>query len=259
VIDLPDSATFAAALADRRIVMAAAVSALAGLVRGFSGFGGAMIYMPLVAAVYEPRIAAATLLLVDFLSSTPFALPEVRRCTWREVLPISVAMAVAVPLGTWALVVLDPVVLRWGIAILVLSLVPVLASGWRYRGPATLPVSIGVGLFAGVGAGAAQIAGPPVIVYWLSRGNRAVILRANLMVFFMICGVVLVISYAAQGLVTAQTIALSLLLGVPYLLGVGIGARFFRGASDQLYRRIAYLIIALAALVSLPVLDPVLR
>jgi uncharacterized membrane protein YfcA len=259
VIDLPDSTVLSAALADRRIVMAAAVSALAGLVRGFSGFGGAMIYMPLVAAIYEPRIAAATLLLVDFLSSTPFALPEVRRCTWREVLPISIAMAAAVPIGTWALVVLDPVVLRWAIAILVLSLVPVLASGWRYRGADTLPVSLGVGLFAGVGAGAAQIAGPPVIVYWLSRGNAAVTLRANLMVFFMICGVVLVISYAAQGLFTSQTVALSLLLGIPYLFGVGIGARFFRGASDQLYRRVAYLIIALAALVSLPLFDPLFR
>jgi hypothetical protein len=48
VIDLPDTATFAAALADPRIYVAGAVAGLAGLVRGFSGFGGAMIYMPLV-------------------------------------------------------------------------------------------------------------------------------------------------------------------------------------------------------------------
>jgi hypothetical protein len=98
-----------------------------------------------------------------------------------------------------------------------------------------------------------------VIVYWLSRGNPAVTLRANLMVFFMICGVVLVVSYAAQGLFSGQTVALSLLLGIPYLFGVGIGARFFRAASDRLYRRIAYLIIALAALVSVPLFDPLFR
>ena len=79
------------------------------------------------------------------------------------------------------------------------------------------------------------------------------------MVFFMICGVVLVAAYAYEGLFTAQTLALSLLLGVFYLVGVGIGSLFFRGASDQLYRRVAYLIIALAALLSLPVLDPLLR
>ena len=259
MIDLPDSATFAAAIADRRFIIAAAVALTAGLVRGFSGFGGAMVYMPLVAAVYEPRIAAVTILLVDFLSATPFAIPEMRRCTWREVLPITLAMVVGVPFGTWALIVLDPIPLRWAIAVLVLSLLPVLASGWRYRGAPRLPISLGVGLFSGVSAGAVQIAGPPVILYWLSGGSSAVIVRANLMVFFMMCGVALVIAYAAEGLFTANSLALSLLLGIPYVLGMGIGSYYFRGSSDRLYRRIAYLIIALAALLSLPVLDPWLR
>jgi uncharacterized membrane protein YfcA len=239
--------------------VAAATAATAGLVRGFSGFGGALIYMPLIAAVYEPRIAAVTILLVDFLSSTPFALFELRRCTWREVLPISVAMAAAVPLGTYLLVVLDPIVLRWIIAFLVIGLVAILMSGWRYRGPSSLPITTGVGIIAGVGAGAAQIAGPPVILYWLGRGNNAVTLRANLMVFFLFCGVMLVAVYAAQGLFTARSIALSLMLGVPYVAGMGLGSYFFRGASDVLYRRIAYAICALAALLSLPVLDPILR
>jgi uncharacterized membrane protein YfcA len=259
VIDLPDSSTFVAAFSERRFIMAAAVAALAGLVRGFSGFGGAMIYMPLAAAIYEPRIAAVTILLVDFLSTWPFAILEVRRCTWREVLPISIAMAVAVPFGTWALIVLDPIVLRWCIAIVVLSLLPPLALGWRYHGQPGMPVTIGVGLFSGVSAGAVQIAGPPVILYWLSRGGSAVSVRANIMVFFMICGVVLVISYAVEGLFTAQSLALSLLLGIPYMLGVGSGSFFFRSASDRIYRRVAYLIIALAALLSLPVFDRLMR
>lgn len=259
MIEFPDSATFAAAFADRRFLAAVAIAAGAGLVRGFSGFGGAMIYMPLIAAVYEPRIAAVTLLLVDFLSSTPFVPPEFRRCTWREVWPISIGMALTVPLGTYLLVVLDPIILRWIIATLVIGLILVLMSGWRYRGPSSLPITAGVGMIAGVGAGAAQIAGPPVILYWLSRGNPAVTLRANLMVFFLFCGIVLVTVYAAQGLFTARSIALSLMLGVPYLIGVGAGSYFFKGASEVLYRRIAYAICALAALLSLPVLDPVLR
>ena len=40
---------------------------------------------------------------------------------------------------------------------------------------------------------------------------------------------------------------------------MGIGAYFFPRRVDVLYRRIAYAIIALAALLSLPVLDPILR
>src|SRR5438445_167816 len=51
VIDLPTSEIFAAALAEPRIYAAMAVAALAGVTRGFSGFGGAMIYMPLISAI----------------------------------------------------------------------------------------------------------------------------------------------------------------------------------------------------------------
>lgn len=259
MIDLPDSATFDAVLSERRLIMAMAVATLAGLVRGFSGFGGAMIYMPLVAALYDPRIAAVTILLVDFAASTPFAIPERRRCNWSEVIPISIAMAVGVPFGTWALIALDPIVLRWCIAVMVLSLLPPLALGWRYHSRPGLPMTLGVGLFAGVAAGAVQIAGPPVVLYWLSRVGSAAIVRANIMVFFMICGVVLVTVYAYVGLLTARALALCVLLGFFYLGGVGAGAHFFRGASDVVYRRVAYGIIAMTALLSLPVLDPILR
>ena len=259
MIELPDSATFAAALADRRFFVAATVAGLAGLVRGFSGFGGAMVYMPLIAAIYDPRIAAVTILVVDFVSATPFAIPEVRRCTWREVGPLSIAMAAGLPLGVWLLIVLDPIVLRWCIAAMVLSVVPILASGWRYHGAPRLPITLGVGVFSGVTAGSVLIAGPPVILYWLGGGNSAKTLRANLMVFFMICDLLLMGIFGYEGLFQARPLALSLLLGVPYLVGMGLGSYYFHGTSDRLYRTIAYAIITLAALVSLPILDSIVR
>lgn len=246
-------------MAEPRIYAAIVVAAIAGVTRGFSGFGGAMIYMPLISAIYDPRIAAVTVLLVDLVAATPFAIPEMRRCTWREVAPLSVAMALGLPVGVWLLIALDPIVLRWCIAAVILSLVPVLASGWRYHGAPSMPLTVGVGLFAGVSAGAVLIAGPPVILYWLGAGSSPKTLRANLMVFFMICDVLLVAIFGHEGLFEARPLALSLLLGVPFLIGMAIGARFFHGASERLYRIIAYGIITLAALVSLPVLDSVLR
>src|SRR5262249_27217557 len=126
-VTIPEYALFAAALQNPRFYIALAIAILAGVVRGFSGFGSAQIYIPLIAAVYSPRAAAVTLLIIDTLGAAPFAVPALARCTWPEVLPMFIAAAVAVPLGTWALLVIDPIVLRWFIAALVLSLVIVLA------------------------------------------------------------------------------------------------------------------------------------
>ena len=143
---IPEYPVFAAAVEDHRFWAALAIAVLAGVVRGFSGFGSAQIYIPLIAAVYSPRVAAVTLLLIDTVGAAPFTVRAFAYCTWREVLPIYIAAAIAAPFGTLALMVVDPIVLRWFIAILVLSLVGVLMSGWRYHGRPSLPVTVGVGL-----------------------------------------------------------------------------------------------------------------
>jgi uncharacterized protein len=259
VFEWPDAPSFAAALADPRFLPAVVVSALAGAVRGFSGFGSALIYIPLVAAIYEPRTAAVTLLLIDLVSSLPFTITAFARCNWREVTPVATAMAIAVPFGTMILLFVDPVILRWVIAALVIGLLMVLISGWRYHGPPHLAASLGVGAVAGLGAGAVQIAGPPVIAYWLGGPAAAATVRANLMVFFALSGTATTISYALQGLFTRPALTLAVLLGAPFLAAMTLGALMFRGASETTYRRVAYGLIAVSALVSLPLFDRLLR
>lgn len=256
---VPEYVIFAAAVADHRFWAALAIAVLAGLVRGFSGFGSAQIYIPLIAAVYSPRVAAVTLLLIDTVGAAPFTVRAFAFCTWREVLPIYLAAAIAAPFGTLALMVIDPIVLRWFIAILVVALVGILMSGWRYHGRPSLPVTVGVGLFSGFGGGAVQIAGPPVLIYWLSTPNNVLTVRANFLVYFLLLDVTLCAIYFLQGLITPELLALSLLLAIPFFVATATGATLFHGTSDLHYRRIAYAIIAAAALISLPVFDRFFR
>lgn len=257
--DFPALSVFADAIADRRFVAAVVVAALSGLVRGFSGFGSALIYIPLVSAIYEPRIAAATLLLVDFVTALPFSVREFPRCDWREVTPVTIVAALMAPVGSLALIFADPIVLRWVISALVLILLAVLASGWRYHGKPTLPVMAAVGAVSGLGSGAVQIAGPPVIIFWLGGRADAITVRANLMVFFILLSVASGATYLAQGLVTSDVVVLSLCLGAPYLIAMWAGVRFFHRASETAYRRIAYGIVAASALVSVPLFDGLFR
>lgn len=250
---------FATVTADPRLGLAIGVTILTGLVRGFSGFGSALIYIPLMAAIYEPRVAAVTLLITDFIASAPFTVSQTRRCNWREVAPLSIASALTIPLGVLALQYLDPVILRWFAVILVVTLLAVLMSGWRYHVEPSVPHSIGVGLIAGFGAGALQIGGPAAIIYWLGGPNSAAVIRANLMVFFTATQLVAFPLYYFRGLFTPDVLILSLVLGPLFIVSMAIGAWMFRGAAEQTYRRAAYLIVALSALVSLPLFDELFR
>jgi uncharacterized protein len=251
----PDLAGFSAAIDDPRFAAAVAIAALAGLVRGFSGFGSALIYMPLIAAVYSPRIAAPTLLLIDTICALPFTLQAIPQSNWREVGPVSLAACVALPVGAMALVVVDPLWLRWFIVVLVLVALAALAFGWRYEGRPTLPASLGVGVLAGFGAGAVQIGAPPLLVFWLGGANKAVTVRANIMAYFIVQGPLSCVIYYWSALFTKEAIVLSVLLGVPFAVAMMIGVYSFHGSSEALYRRVAYAIIALAGLASMPIFD----
>jgi uncharacterized protein len=132
-MDFPDSSHFAALLADPRFYAVLGVTVLSGVVRGFSGFGSALIYIPLVSAIYDPKIASASFILMDFFCTAPFAWRLYPISNKREIWPLTIAAALTIPLGAMLLRYLDPVVMRWSIAILIFTLLAVLISGCVFR------------------------------------------------------------------------------------------------------------------------------
>lgn len=259
MIDLPDIGNVTAALHEPRFLAAAAIAAVAGLVRGFSGFGSALIYMPLISALYGPRVAAPTLLLIDTVCALPFAIHAMPQCNPREVVPVSLASAVALPFGVLALVYFDTLALRWFICALVLVALIALVSGWRYHGRPTLGASLAVGAAAGFGGGAVQIGAPPLLAFWLGGANNAATVRANIMVYFVVQDALSVIVYFYGALFSGEIVALAALLGLPFAAAMTLGAYCFHGSSDTLYRRVAYVIIALAGIASMPLFDALLH
>jgi len=255
MLHLPLWSAFTDAAADPRFAYAIGIATVAGLVRGFSGFGSALIYMPLISAVYGPAVAAPTILLIDTLCGLPFAIHAWPQANRREVLPVSIGGAIGVPLGVMALLYVEPLTLRWFIAVLVLTALAALAAGWRYHGKPTLVASLGVGAMSGFGAGAVQIGAPPLLVFWLGGKNSAATVRANIMVYFILQGTLSFFLYLYNGLFDAQIVVLSLLFGAPFAIAMFAGAYWFHGSSDGLYRRVAYVIIAFAGLASLPIFD----
>jgi uncharacterized protein len=250
---IPSDVTTAAALA------ICAIAFVSGTARGFSGFGSALIFMPLASSLAAPRLVAALLLVIDFVAAAPLV-PNAWRHADRKATAIMVAGAlIGVPIGTWFLSRLDPVTTRWIISGFVTALLALLLSGWRYRGKDHAAVSIGVGGLSGFCSGLAQTGGPPIVGYWLGRPIASNIARANILLFFGASDFFSMVSYGVTGLITLESIRFSLLVGPIYGIGVGFGAALFGRASDRLFRAICYGLIVLAVIIGLPLLDGVLR
>ena len=232
----------------------AGIGFVAGLARGFAGFGAALIFVPLAAAVLGPRVAAPVLLVIDSLGSLPMLPSAWQHGRQRSVLTVSLGALATVPIGAWALTVLDPVALRWAISLSILVLALLLASGWRYTGHGRPGLALLAGGASGLLNGTAQIGGPPIVVYWL--GQRSITVaeaRANIVLYFAYTTVWSAAVFAYAGLFSARVFLLSLAAGPAYLVGTVLGMRIFGLASAVLFRRVCYALITMAAILGMPV------
>ncbi len=244
---------------DPTLIVVIFAALVAGLVRGFSGFGAGMIFMPVAAATIGPVVAAAGFLILDNILALPLLVRALGRCDWRTVLPAILGAFLTVPVGAAILATADPVLLRWGLTAIVVALLVLLMSGWRYSGRPHPAVSFGAGGTAGILSGVAQIGGPPMVAFWIAGPYKPAVIRANIIVFFGGSGLAAAIAYLWTGIFTRESIELAVILTPVYALALFAGSRMFGLASERLYRRIAYSVIALAVVTSLPMLDDLLR
>jgi uncharacterized protein len=226
---------------------------IAGLARGFSGFGAALIFMPLASALIGPRLAAPTFMVMDAVVALPMLRDARTHATWAEVLPMLAGAVVGVPAGTFILTHADATVLRWVIVGLGAIMLGLLISGWRYHGQPHRFTTAVVGVISGICGGAAQIAGPPVVAYWMGGPSARQVVRANMVMFFAGTTLLQIFTYGGSGLITGDAAVYALISGPAYGLGLYGGSKIFGWADEAVFRRISLVLIALALLVSLPV------
>jgi len=113
---------------DARLMLVALAVGCAGFLRGFVGFGAAMISVPILTLAYGPLVAvpAATIYgLGAALQLLPYAIRHGERPI---VAPIAVSILVSAPLGSWLLVSIRPEIMSVAISTLVVVMVAMTAT-----------------------------------------------------------------------------------------------------------------------------------
>src|SRR5882724_7977716 len=109
---------------------AAAISVFAGMVRGFSGFGAAMVMTPAFSALYGPAVGISLCLLLEIAVAVPLLPRAIKYVDWRRIGVMLVAATAGAPLGNLVLTEVAPEPMRIAISLIVLGAVMLLATGW---------------------------------------------------------------------------------------------------------------------------------
>lgn len=250
---MPDILSQALGVGGLWLVVLGAV--LSGVVRGFSGFGTALIFIPLAGQVLPPVWVITILVVMDMFGPAP-NLPR----AWREGVPGQVGWmllgaAICLPLGLAVLVRVSPDVFRYAVCLMAIGVPVLLGLGLRYRGAMSRPLLAGTGAVSGFLGGVAGLPGPPVILLYMAAPNPPVLIRANTMVYLYAFDMMLLGVLAMQGRLEAVPVVLGLLMALPNIAGNILGARVFHPGHARVYRGVAYAITIAAAISGLPLWD----
>lgn len=248
---MPDAAL--AALALPGLWWLAATLVVAGIVRGFSGFGSALVFVPVAGIFLPPVHVIAIIALVEignFAALVPRAWGQADR---RQVGLLAVSALPAVPLGLWGAEAFDITAVRWVVTALAGGTLLALVSGWKYTGRVRLPLLVGVGVAAGFFGGMTGMTGPFVVLFYLAGRGAVQSVRANTILFLAALDLAIVINLLLRGFADPPILWLAALLAVPYLLAMIAGQALFHPAHERLYRRAALAIIALSVAAGLPI------
>lgn len=216
-----------------------ATVAIAGIMRGTTGFGGAMLMAPPLSVLIGPVPTVVTALMLETTAALVMFRDAWPRINKPILLYLTVPACFTVPIGGYFLITIDPLIGRKVIAAVVVIFSIMLLSGLRFSSAPRRGVSILLGTVVGILLGATSVGAPPVILYLLSGPDPQVVTRANLAVFVTIISALGLAMLVAAGAVTMQLTLSVLLLCIPCLMGIWGGSVLFARLSDTGVRRFA--------------------
>ena len=228
-------------------VMAAFGSAF---VRGLTGFGMAILLVPILALALSPVHAV---LLTNFLSVF-IGISEIRRLlrgAEKSAWAIIALVAVTTPIGLYLLSNTTPAIARVIIAFIALSaFVAILLPrrGAMEHHPATTG---GVGILSGLMTGYAGMPGPPVVPYYVGRDIPRETAKTSMLLIFTCASSTGLVSGAAIGVLDWSLAILALLLFPAVLIGNWLGNKASGRIEDRTWRLCVGLVLGGAAAAAL--------
>ena len=240
-----------ATYADPTFAFAAVVVFAAIFVRTLTGFGAALVLVPLLSLAWDLRQVVLLAAIIQATTGFPVALGARRQAARAALVPLLAASLCGLALGAFLLAVLPLDWLRRGLGALTLlfgisRFTPLaarfIADPSRRLRLLALPVGFGSGILTGmIGTG-----GPPIVAYLQFRLATHAARRATLLLYFMVLDLVRLPTYLGSGLGSRRLVLTAVAL-IPFAL---LGAAAGQYAHGRLSERIVSGAIAILLLLT---------
>lgn len=244
---------FFASVTVQELAMAFAITMVAGLIKGATGFALPLIMITGLALLFDPKFAIAAMILPIVVANTYQAfsggienLKAAVREHWRYILVVCVMI-----FTTAQIVAILPnriVYLTVGIPVVTFSIIMLI--GWR---PAIPPhrrriFEWGIGTLAGIFGGLSGTWGPTTVLYLLALDVKRPMFIVVQGVVYGLGSYALLGGHLTSGLLGTGTWGISALLVLPAMAGIWAGMRIGRSLDAETFRKVTLSVLIVCGL-----------
>jgi uncharacterized membrane protein YfcA len=216
---------------------------IAAFTQAVTGFGSALVGMPLLSQITGVKIGAALMAVVSLPLNVSLLWIQRRGFRWGDVGHLVIASIIGIPLGLGGIGLLNERVVLVGLGILLIGyalyawLTPRLPElkhpAWSYA----------FGFASGLLAGGYNVGGPPAVIYGACKRWEPNEFRTNLQALFLIENIFVLAGHVYQRDFTPNVLNL-LWFAVPALVvGIILGVVLDRFIPDALFRKMALVLL----------------
>ena len=225
---------------DAHTIALVGITLFAAVVNGALGYGFSSLTVPVALFFLTNRVLNPALVPIEVVLNAYVlwvnraSIPNV----WRRVMPIVIALAPGVVVGTMLVSMVSPDWLKFITYVTLLPLILLQAAGFRrpIRSERSAGFAFGGGL--GVLYSVTTISGPPLAVALANQGLAKQEFRAALGLIRLAESSMTAVAYASAGLYSTASIALIPKIIPSLAIGVPVGAQLIRHIRPDTFRRV---------------------
>ena len=233
------------------LIPAALIILVGSTVKSTTGFGFALTASPFLLLMWEPLLVVPILVPLVLIVDLLIVVRGIRHVDLKQVVPMAAAAALGIPLGNYVLLAVSERILTLAIAGIVLASALLLLVGY------TLPIrrermAGGVaGFLSGILMTSTAVSGPPVALFVINQRWERDTFRASLGMFFLVNEVMAMASLGISGVLTRETLQVSLVLVPMVLVGYRLAMLVLPRIRQELFLRMAIAIVMGAAVLAI--------
>ncbi len=221
---------------------------LAVFVQSSTGFGFALVSMPLLVGLLGIKISAPLVALLALISEVFIFTRYRKSLNLRVVTQLTIAAVIAIPLGVIALRHIEAAIVTTALGILLVGYAVYALFSPRLPQLSSRNWAYGFGFVAGLLGGAYNTPGPLVIIFGNCRGWPPNEFKSNLQGFFLVNSFVVVIVHMFGGNYYSDVWKNALLAIPGLIMGLTAGFLLSESINADLFRKIVLVLLIILGL-----------